>query len=142
MFQKVIVLGRLGGDPEMRYTAEGQAITHASVAVDEGQGENKKAVWFRCSFWGKTAEAVNQYCSKGDVVLVEGRLKEPSIWKGNDGTMRTGLELSATGCKFVQTKKRQAEGGAPAEPARTEQPDATATPIPAPDALGEMELLF
>lgn len=105
MYSKTTIIGHLGRAPEMRYTSEGQACTHVSVAVDQGYGDKKITVWYRVTFWGKTAEAVNQYCDKGDIILVEGTIRPPQIWKGQDGTVHTSLELAATACKFIRTKR-------------------------------------
>ena len=76
---KVMIIGRLGKDPEMRYTPSGQAVTSFSVATNRqyttGNGEQvKETIWFRVSTWGKTAEVCNQYVKKGSKVLIEGRL--------------------------------------------------------------------
>ena len=79
-YQTIIVVGRLGKDPEMRYTPSGQAVASFSLATDRqytGQDGTvvKETTWFRVSVWGKQAETVNQYLSKGKMVLVEGRLQ-------------------------------------------------------------------
>ena len=80
MYQKIVIVGNLGRDPEMRYTPSGQPVTNLSVATnrkwtsaDGTPGE--ETIWFRVSVWGKQAETCNQYLSKGRQVLVEGRLR-------------------------------------------------------------------
>ncbi len=90
MFQKVILVGNLGRDPELRYTPSGQAVTNLSVAssrkyTDSSGQQRDETIWFRVSVWGKQAETVNQYLRKGRQVLVEGRLVgdengNPRIW--------------------------------------------------------------
>lgn len=99
MYQKIIIVGNLGGDPVMRYTPSGQAVTNFSVATNRqytaSNGEQvKETTWFRVSVWGKQAEVANQYLRKGRKVLVEGRLIPdpqtggPRIWTGQDGQPR------------------------------------------------------
>ena len=74
MYQKLIIIGNLGRDPEMRYTPDGKAVTTFSVAASRRYGEKEETAWFRVSVWGKQAESCNQYLQKGSKVLVEGRL--------------------------------------------------------------------
>ena len=111
MYQKVVIVGNLGGDPEMRYTPSGQAVTNFSIATNrrwsDGQGNTQEeTVWFRVSVWGKQAETCNQYLSKGRQVLVEGRLRSdpetggPRIWTDQNGQARASYELTALEVKF------------------------------------------
>ena len=77
---KIIVIGNLGRDPEMRYTPNGQAVTSFSIASSRKHttavGEQREETeWFSCQAWGKLAETCNQYLTKGQQVYVEGRLK-------------------------------------------------------------------
>ena len=87
MFQKLIIAGNLGSDPEMRYLPNGQAVTNFSMAsnrkwTDKATGEiQKETTWFRVSVWGAQAEAANQYLVKGRQVLIEGRLKPDPVRK-------------------------------------------------------------
>jgi single-strand DNA-binding protein len=81
MYQKIIVLGNLGQDPEMRYMPDGTAVTNFSIATnrrwtDAASGEQREeTVWFRCSAWGRSGETINEYFDKGKMILVEGRIK-------------------------------------------------------------------
>jgi len=112
MYQKLIIVGHLGRDPELRYTPSGQAVTNFSVATSrkwtgsDGQ-QQEETVWFRVSVWGKQAETCNQYLSKGRLVMCEGRLtvdKEtggPRIWTDQNGTPRANYEMSAYDVKFL-----------------------------------------
>ena len=115
MFQKVIIAGNLGGDPEMRYTPSGQAVCNFSVATNRQytakNGERvKETVWFRVSTWGRQAETCNEWLNKGDKVLCVGRLTAdpetggPRMWSGADGQMRASYELSAQEVNFVEIK--------------------------------------
>ena len=112
MYQKLIIMGNLGGDPEMRYTPDGTPVTNFSVATnrkwnnpDGSQGE--ETIWFRVTAWRKLAETCNQYLSKGRQVFVEGRLTPdkatggPRVWTGNDGKPRASYEMTADTVKFL-----------------------------------------
>ena len=84
---KVLIIGSLGADPEMRYTPGGKPVTSYSVAVNRGwrtsEGERKEATeWFNVVAWGNLAEICNQYLHKGSQVYVEGRLQTRS-WEDN-----------------------------------------------------------
>ena len=102
---KVILVGNLGSDPEMRYTPNGKAVTSFNIATNRryttSAGENKEETdWFRVSVWGKQAEQCNQFLSKGKQAYVEGRLHARS-WEGQDGQMRTSLEVTAERVLFL-----------------------------------------
>jgi single-strand DNA-binding protein len=102
---KVILVGNLGSDPEMRYTPNGKAVTSFNMATNRryttSAGENKEETdWFRVSVWGKQGEQCNQFLSKGKQVYVEGRLHARS-WEGQDGQMRTSLEVTAERVLFL-----------------------------------------
>ncbi len=109
MLSKTIVIGRVGRDPEMRYTANGNPVTNLSLAVEHGYGENAKTVWYRVTFWGRTAEVVNEYVVKGDLIYAEGTINEPRIWMGRDGTAHCDLELTAYQVKFLSSKRDRQE---------------------------------
>ncbi len=112
MYSTVIIVGNLGGDPEMRYTPSGQAVTNFSVATNRqytaSNGEQvKETTWFRVSAWGRTAETCHQYLKKGSRVLVEGRLRPdpatggPRIWTRQDGTAAASYEVTANLVRFL-----------------------------------------
>ena len=124
MYQKVIIVGNLGGDPEMRYTPSGTPVTNFSVATNRRwtnqQGEQQEeTAWFRVSCWNRLAETTNQYLSKGRQVLVEGTLQPdsetggPRVWPGNDGVSRASFEVRAFSVKFLGGT--QDRGAAPFE---------------------------
>jgi single-strand DNA-binding protein len=121
-YQTIIVVGRLGKDPEMRYTPSGQAVASFSLATDRqytGQDGTvvKETTWFRVSVWGKQAETVNQYLSKGKMVLVEGRLQSdpksggPRIYQRQDGTSGASFEISANTVRFLSPRSEGGGGG-------------------------------
>mgnify|MGYP002682338164 CR=1 FL=1 len=106
MYQKLIIIGNLGRDPEMRYTQDGTPVTSFSVATDRrwkdqsGQ-QQQRTTWFRVSAWRKLAELANQYLSKGRMVLVEGELNEPKPYQKNDGTWGASLDVTAINIRFL-----------------------------------------
>jgi len=115
MWHKIIIVGNLGKDPEMRYTPSGQAVTSFSVATSRtytgGNGEQvKETIWFRVSTWGKSAEACNTYLKKGAKVLVEGRMTPdkstggPRVYETN-GQHKASFEVTATEVKFLDSAK-------------------------------------
>ena len=122
MLQKMMLIGNLGNDPEMRYMPDGQAVTNFSMAVnrrwtDRATGEvQEEATWFRVSVWGRQAEPVNQYLSKGRQVYVEGRLRPdpntggPRLWTRNDGSIGASFEVVADRVQFLGGNGNGANG--------------------------------
>lgn len=114
MFQKVMIIGNLGRDPEMRYTPSGTAVTNFSIATNRrwtnNEGEQVEEVtWFRISAWGKLAEVCNQYLSKGRQVFIDGALRPdenggPRVWTGKDGQPRASFEVTAHSVKFLGSR--------------------------------------
>jgi single-strand DNA-binding protein len=118
-FQTIIIVGRLGKDPEMRYTPNGQAVTSFSVATDRRWTDSagvkqKETAWFRVSVWGKMAESTNTYLKKGSQVVVEGRLNVdpksggPRIFNRQDGTAGSSFEVTAQNVRFLSSKAETA----------------------------------
>ncbi len=98
---KVMIIGNLGKDPEMRYTASGSAVTSFSVAVSRkfksSDGEQQEETeWFSVSCWDKLAEIANQYLSKGKPVFIEGRLRTRSWDDQQTGEKKYRTELIAS----------------------------------------------
>lgn len=117
MFNKMIAIGNVGRDPEMRYTPNGNAVTSFSVATGRTyttrEGERREETeWFTVTAWNRLAETCNQYVVKGMRVYVEGRLKSDS-WVGNDGQTRFRNEIVANEVKFLS---RPQQGGGYGEP--------------------------
>ena len=105
MYQKLIIIGNLGSNPEQRFTPSGDPVTTFSVATSRKYGEKDETTWFRVSVWGKQAESCNTYLSKGSKVLVEGRLKaEPNVYQRKDGTWASSYELTAETVRFLTAK--------------------------------------
>ena len=102
---KVMLIGNLGSDPEMRFTPSGTAVTSFSIATNRvytaPDGERKQETeWFRVSAWRKQAESCNQFLSKGKLVYVEGSLRTRT-WEDRDGQRRTTLEVNADRVLFL-----------------------------------------
>lgn len=111
---KVILVGRLGQNPEVRYTPSGQAVANFSIATNESwtdkQGQKQeRAEWHRIVVWGKTAELCQQYLSKGRQAYVEGRLQTRQ-WQDKDGQTKYTTEVQAQTVQFLGGNERSAGG--------------------------------
>lgn len=109
MYQKTIIIGRLGRDPESRFTPEGTQLTTFSVATDQrwtdqsGQ-QQQRTTWFKVTAWKRHAEICAEYLHKGSLVMVEGTLSESKPYQGRDGEWRASLDLRADNVKFLSPK--------------------------------------
>lgn len=104
-FNKIMIVGYLGRDPELRYTTQGTPVCDFSIATTERRkdksGENQEVTtWFRVSLFGRQAEVASQYLSKGRQVYVEGQLSQRE-WTDKDGAARTSLEVRGTDVQFL-----------------------------------------
>ena len=120
MYQNTILIGNLGDDPKLRFTADGTPVASFSMAVnkrwkDQDGNPKEKTTWFRVTVWRKLAEVCNQYLAKGRLVMVEGEV-EASAWVNQDGEARATLELTAHTVKFLSKGNSEA-AGAPEESA-------------------------
>ena len=111
MYQKLIIIGNLGSNPEMRFTPNGDPVTSFSVATSRKYGEKDETTWFRVTVWGKQAESCSKYLSKGSKVLVEGRLRpdsngSPRTFQRKDGTWSASYEITAENVRFLDGKAR------------------------------------
>lgn len=109
---KVMLIGNVGRDPEMRYTPSGTPVTSFSVAcgrvrISQDGERREETEWFNIVAWNKLAETVNQYLTKGQKVYVEGRLQTRS-WEGQDGQKRSRTEVVANTLIFLSPKQRPA----------------------------------
>ena len=116
---KVLLIGNLTRDPELRYIPSGQPVTSFTVAVNRTyvsqSGEKKEEVSFlRVVVWGKRAEVCNEYLKKGSPVFVEGRLQSRS-WDAQDGTKRSTIEVIAQSVQFLSRGGSRTAEDAPAE---------------------------
>jgi single-strand DNA-binding protein len=126
MYQKITIVGHLGGDPEMRYTPGGAAYTRFSVAVDRrwNNAEGKlqeETTWYRVTVWGKQAESCSQYLGKGRKVLVEGERLYASPYLNRDNAPAATLELTGRTVRFLDGPPGgNGHGDADAQPAEVE----------------------
>jgi single-strand DNA-binding protein len=104
---KVIVLGRLGQDPELRKTQTDKSVCNLSIATTERVKDEEKTMWHRVVVWEKTAENCAKYLTKGRQVLVEGRLASKD-WE-KDGVTHQGYEIVAERVEFVGDGKKNVE---------------------------------
>lgn len=117
---KVILVGRLGRDPETRYTSSGQAVCNFTLATDESfkdrSGERQKRTeWHRIVLWGKLAEIAQQYLKKGTMVYLEGRIQSRQ-WDDRDGNKRTTTEIVGNVMRMLSTRAESAAAAAGASP--------------------------
>lgn len=110
---KVILVGNLGTDPEMRYTASGSAVTTFRMAVSRSfgsdDGRKEETEWFTVVTWNKLAEILGQHLEKGRKVYAEGRLSTRS-WDGPDGQKRYKTEVIANQVVFLDGGRREDSG--------------------------------
>ncbi len=104
---KVMLIGRLGSDPEIRYTQEGTPVANFSLATDtpvkRGDQWESETEWHRIVAWGRLAEICNEYLGKGSQVYVEGRLRTRS-WEDRDGNKRWTTEIIARDLQMLGSK--------------------------------------
>ena len=108
-YQQLIIVGHLGGDPEMRYTPSGVPVTNFSVATsrrwtDAEGAKQEKTTWFRVTAWRELATLCEQYLAKGRQVMVVGELTEPAVYTAKDGTPRASLDVTAQRVQFLGSK--------------------------------------
>ena len=109
MYNKHIIVGNVGSDPEMKYTPSGIPVTTFSLAVNRkwknGDGQQQeKTTWWRVTVWRQQAEIVSQYVTKGMKVLVEGEDIEARAFTDKQGNQRASLEITANAVRFLSSK--------------------------------------
>ncbi|MEP6925718.1 MAG: single-stranded DNA-binding protein, partial [Pyrinomonadaceae bacterium] len=114
-FNKIILVGNLGKDPELRYTPQGTPVCSFTMATNEkrkgASGEMQDTTtWFRITLWNKQAENASKYLTKGRPVYIEGRLRIEE-WTDKDGKTRSSLEVHATDMQFIGNRSDESGGG-------------------------------
>jgi single-strand DNA-binding protein len=126
-FNKIILVGNLGRDPELRYTPDGTPVCSFSLATNERRrdrntGENTDVTtWFRVTLWRRQAEVASQYLTRGKPVYIEGRLRVEE-YTDRDGKTRHSLEVTATDMQFIGSARGGDDTGGPQARAAAAQP--------------------
>jgi single-strand DNA-binding protein len=130
VINNVVLVGRLGNDPELTYTQSGTAITKFRLAVNRPprQGSDQEETdWLNVVTFGRTAETCNQYLDKGALVGVEGRVQS-STWERQDGTRGYSVEINAMRVQFLESRRdrearqgQQGGSGRPPQQQRSQQ---------------------
>lgn len=107
-YNRVIIIGRLGRDPELRYTQNGTPVANMSLATDETYTDRegnrqKRTEWHKVVVWNRQAETVSNYLAKGRMALVEGSL-QTSKWQDNQGQNRATTEVKAMRVVFMDSQ--------------------------------------
>jgi single-strand DNA-binding protein len=124
---KVMLIGRLGQDPELRYTPSGKSVANFSLATnmvwkDQDGNNQEKTEWHRIVVWGKQAENVGQYLKKGAQVYVEGRLQTRS-WQDQNNVTKYTTEVVADAFQMLGSKgDQQSEASVPPAPPQVDEP--------------------
>lgn len=127
---RVILVGRLGRDPETRYTSAGQAVCNFSLATDETyrdkSGERQKRTeWHKIVVWAKQAEIAQQYLKKGSLVYVEGRIQSRQ-WDDKEGQKRTSFEIVCNNFRMLGGRAEAAQQGGGIGPGVSAEPESQA----------------
>ena len=117
---KAILIGRLGADPELRYTPSGAAVVNFNIATDESWTDasgvkQERTEWHRIVAWRKLAEICGEYLKKGSRVYIEGQLQTRS-WEGQDGVKRYSTEIVARNMQMLDTKGAEVQSPIVEEP--------------------------
>ena len=138
MVNKVILVGRLGRDPETRYTSGGQAVANFSIATDETykdrNGEKQKRTeWHKIVVWAKLAEIAQQYLKKGSLIFLEGRIQSRE-WQDKEGQKKTSYEIVANNFQMLGSRGDAAATAGNRAPGRQQDDFAGHTSAPSDDA--------
>ncbi|MFN0138543.1 MAG: single-stranded DNA-binding protein [Pyrinomonadaceae bacterium] len=114
-FNKIIIVGNLGRDPELRYTPQGAAVCSFSMATNEKRRDKSgemqdTTTWFKVTLWRERAETAAKYLTKGSPVYIEGRLRIEE-WTDRDNNNRYTLDVQATDMQFIGSRADGASGG-------------------------------
>lgn len=111
-YNKIILVGRLTKDPELKYTPSGKQVAKFGLAVDRSYSKSDETDFFNIAVWDKLAEICGQYLKKGRLVLIEGEMQIRN-YDAQDGQRKTIYEVRATNMKMLETKKTVDSGGMP-----------------------------
>ena len=106
MVNKIILIGNMTKDIEVRTTPNGKTVGGFGIALNETYNGEKKATFLNCVAWEKTAENLSKYCGKGSLIYVEGKIQNRS-WDKPDGTKGYATEIVCLNVKFLNSKKKE-----------------------------------
>ena len=134
-FNKIIIVGNLGREPELRYTPQGTAVCNFSVATNEKRRDKSGEMsdvttWFRVTLWRQQAENAAKYLTKGSPIYVEGRLRIEE-WTDRDGNTRYTLDVQATDMQFIGGGSRSEDYSSSEAPAESDFSSSEAAPTAA-----------
>ncbi|HSB27710.1 MAG TPA: single-stranded DNA-binding protein [Pyrinomonadaceae bacterium] len=134
-FNKIIIVGNLGRDPELRYTAQGTPVCSFTMATNERRKDRNgemqdHTTWFRITMWNRLAETASQYLHKGKSVYIEGRLRVDE-YVDRDGKPRYALEVFGTDMQFIGSRQDESAGERTASASAASAPSGSAAPEPA-----------
>src|SRR5271167_4544741 len=137
---KAILVGRLGRDPDVRYTSSGQPVANFSLATDETfkdrAGERQKRTeWHKIVVWGKQAEIAQKYLRKGSLIYIEGRIQSRE-WQDKEGQKRTSFEIVATNFRMLGGRGDGGAGATAGGAQRSGGDDMEGHHAPADDSYG------
>lgn len=118
---KVMLIGNVGADPELRYTPGGQAVCDVRIATnerwtDKQEQKQERTEWHRLVIWGKQAEVIKKYVQKGSSIYVEGRIQTRTWDDKDDGKKRYMTEIIVQNFQFLDNKGKEIEGSGDAPP--------------------------
>jgi single-strand DNA-binding protein len=135
---KVILLGNLGSDPEVRYLDSGSVVAKFNIATSEAYttkgGERvEQTEWHKIELWDNLAKTAEQYLRKGNTVYIEGKIKTEQ-WTDKDGQQKSGIRIRATSMTLVGGRRDGAEGESQPSMAQAASAPAASRPAAAPQA--------
>ena len=131
-FNRIILVGNLGRDPELRYTAQGTPVCTFTMATNDRRKDRNgemqdQTTWFRVTLWNRQAETASQYLHKGKPVYIEGRLRVEEF-TDREGRQRQSLEVTATDMQFIGSRQDDAGVERSASASAASTPGAAAAP--------------
>ena len=144
-FNRVILMGRLTRDPELKHLPSNTAVTDIALAVndrwkDKNSGESKERVnYIDCVAFGRTAEVINEYFRKGNPILIEGSLRMEQ-WQDKEGKNRSKLKVVIDGFEFIGSRGEGGDRGGP--PHSSNQPVGAGQPTEGHQPLNEDDIPF
>jgi single-strand DNA-binding protein len=143
---KVILIGRLGKDPELKYTPSGAPVCKFSLATDavwkDKAGEQQRQTeWHNIVAWGKLAETCGEYLTKGKQVYIEGSIRSRQ-WEGQDGSKRTAYEIVARQMTMLGSRADSERAVVPDRPAGAAGPPSAEAELPAEPEITDEDIPF